>query len=163
MVQWLEYPTLDGYIGADSRFGTLFSRLYNSQTAVTSRARCGVIDSSFSFTSSVDTHFRLFVDNQHSPGRAPAVNHCVIEFVLVCDIAPGGDLESFTMARRDVYVRIRPGCFTLGGCTGSDSQLEVPPVTARLAIAKAVHKYDGPPSLSEVEWNGRLRWAYIGQ
>lgn len=121
LVQWLEYPTLDGYIGADPRFGTPFSRLYNSQTAVASRTRCGIIDSSFSFASSVDTHFRLFVDNQHSPGRAPAVNHCVIESVLVCYITTGADFESFTMARRDVYVCFRQGCFTLGGRTSSNS------------------------------------------
>lgn len=64
--QWLQCISLGGSRGSDPHLRTFLARPYNSQTADTARSRCGIVTSSFSFASSVDTHIRLFVDDQYS-------------------------------------------------------------------------------------------------
>lgn len=161
--QWLQHTPLGGDPGADYRLRAHLPRLHSSQPTFTSRTRCGIVDSSFSFAPIVDTHIRLFVDNQHSPRRTTAFDDGSDQFVLVCGLPPGRNFEGIAMAGRDVYFCVVSEHPALGSCFGSNSQLEVSSLSQRFVVAAKVSEYDGPPTLSEIEQGGRLRRARLRQ
>jgi hypothetical protein len=126
---WVLYSALDCGPYPNSRVRAPLLGLHNPRTADASRTRCGIIDPSFSFASSVDTHPRLSVDDQHSPRRATAPDNSSNQFVLVRCLPAGRNSQGPTMVGRNVYICVLSENTALGGCSCSNPKLEVPPLS----------------------------------